>query len=98
MEADHSSVAREARVPHRQRDAFGLPHRPHGRRCSPGSLACAGFVLFLFPVGFADGDDQMIPYFRSSRGTFPILSRDPSFEKTSGNPGRTDPVFGKNDG
>ena len=33
-----------------------------------------------------------------SRGTFPILSRDPSCKKTSGNPGKTDPVFGKNDG
>ena len=30
-----------------------------------------------------------------SRGTFPILSRDPSFKKTSANPGKTDPVFGK---
>ena len=27
--------------------------------------------------------------FGVSRGTFPILSRDPSFQKTSGNPGKT---------
>ena len=31
-----------------------------------------------------------------SRSTFPILSRDPSFQETIKNPGETDPVF--NDG
>ena len=39
--------------------------------------------------------DKMIKH---SRGTFPILSRDPSFQETIKNPGETDPVFEKNDG
>ena len=33
-----------------------------------------------------------------SRGTFPILSRDPSFQKASRIPGKTDPGLEKNDG
>ena len=36
-----------------------------------------------------------VPYF--SRGTFPTLSRDPSFQETIKNPGKQ-PAFEKNDG
>ena len=38
---------------------------------------------------------RFVPKTRFSRGTFPILSRDPPFQNTSKIPGKTDPAFGQ---
>ena len=41
---------------------------------------------------------RLAPNTHISRNTFPILSKDPSFQKTIKNPRKTDPVLKRNDG
>ena len=60
-----------------------------------GSTVAAVGVLGCFAPFRLLRDRHM--FFSPILGTFPILSRDPSFYKTSGNPWKT-AGFGKNDG
>ena len=85
----------ELEVSQSHREASGQ-EPAKGKGCAKGArkeIACVLFVCFLLKEFLACS----IGFVSFSRGTFPILSRDPSFQETIKNP-RKQPVFEKNNG